>query len=981
VRNLSSLTNTLLLFLFFILCSSLTNCGGGASSPGVPQSPTFSISLSQSNVILSQGGAAQEIQVSVTGQNGFGSPVSVSASGLPSGVSMSPFSISVTPGTPGTLSFAASGNAGIQQTATTISGVSGALTKSAPLQINVNGAIVADPFHFIGGELRHGYYDEQRQLLFAANPELNEIDVISGLDFSVRARVPAPQPWGIDQMADGNTLVIGTNAQQIVTLDETTLALTSHPVPLLGGPSIGGLFYPNVVAMASGKVLIIGQVQGEDSANILEAGQYVVVWDSTNNGFQIFPYGTDRLVRSADHKWAMLSGNPLYLYSSDADTFTTVPVGTAANFVVGYALNSDGSKIAVFTGQQIMFMDASFNVLGTAPVPSSMQSGLGTAAMFTPDNSELLIQYIPLAFEVIDAVTYSDLGYLDGEVVPGDFNQNNERLMAVDSAGRAFLGVAGGVRVVDLHGAIIPNSTQGNLAGTWCPLPTTVAIPTATTKQLPLAAPPPYPGTSYYFGGQPAALLANGTQINVPASSVAGPVDIECIGSDGNTLMYGREFSYGDEPIGVSANLLPPSGNTSVYVFGYGFSNTPAFSIGGQSVPTIAVSSPTVALQLAQIQIPNGNSGGSVSVKVSSSNGSGTLPQAMSYIPSVSIIPASGLLQVLYDPHRSLLYALKATELDVFNPATLQWQLSVPLPNGVNYNVMALSPDGSRLAIASPAGYVAVIDPSNPSPVSSVSTTSVPGFQSGSIAISKYNRAVLTGSPNISVDLLTLKITSVPGNIGNLVRASADGTHLYGVDLNVSSGQTYSIDPLAYSVQAPPQFGYLFWSDLAVSSDGSKVAAIYGVPYATGDIVGFYDSALNLLDFNVYPLVSPPDDTQVLGSTFSPGGKVVIVPLGDSIEFWDTATGTLRSRLMTPEKLSVFSYPEGPVAPQVTLDAVGQTIFAISASGLSILKLPVPVDNIPANSWARFSAPMNNRFQFSGDIPARLAAMRGKQSR
>jgi len=267
-------------------------------------------------------------------------------------------------------------------------------------------------------------------------------------------------------------------------------------------------------------------------------------------------------------------------------------------------------------------------------------------------------------------------------------------------------------------------------------------------------------------------------------------------------------------------------------------------------------------------------------VKVSSANGSGTLSQAMSYIPSASIVPASGLLQVVYDSHRSLPYALKATELDIFDPATLQWQLSVPLPNGVNFNVMAISPDGSKLAIASAAGYVAVIDPSNPSQVSSVATTSVPGFQSSSIAISKYNRAFLIGSPNISIDLSTLKITTVPGLMGNLVRASADGTHLYGVDLNVTSGQTYSIDPLTYSVQAPPQFGELFWSDLAVSSDGSQVAAIFGVPNATGDIVGFYNSALNLLNFNVYPLVSPPDDTQVLGSAFSPGEKVVIVPLG-----------------------------------------------------------------------------------------------------
>ena len=88
-----------------------------------------------------------------------------------------------------------------------------------------------DSFHVIGGEFGQRFYDQARQLLFVANPGLNELDVLSGTDLSVRARVAAPQPWGIDQMADGNTLVIGTDAQGIVTVDEDTLVVTQHPVP------------------------------------------------------------------------------------------------------------------------------------------------------------------------------------------------------------------------------------------------------------------------------------------------------------------------------------------------------------------------------------------------------------------------------------------------------------------------------------------------------------------------------------------------------------------------------------------------------------------------------------------------------------------------------------------------------------------------------------------------------------------------------
>src|SRR5208337_3945442 len=102
----------------------------------------------------------------------------------------------------------------------------------------------------IGGTLAHGFYDETRQLLFATNPGLNELDVISGLDFSIKARVPVPQPWGIDQMADGKTLVLGTAAGEILTVDEDTFAVTQHPYRVVGN-GFYGLFFPNVVALAN----------------------------------------------------------------------------------------------------------------------------------------------------------------------------------------------------------------------------------------------------------------------------------------------------------------------------------------------------------------------------------------------------------------------------------------------------------------------------------------------------------------------------------------------------------------------------------------------------------------------------------------------------------------------------------------------------------------------------------------------------------
>jgi len=107
------------------------------------------------------------------------------------------------PNDSGTFTVAASGVAGIAQTSTTITGVSGSLKENASLDVSVTGKSVSDPFHLIGGDFSHGFYDQARELLFVANYGLNEIDVISGKDLSVQSRVPASQPFGMEQQRQG----------------------------------------------------------------------------------------------------------------------------------------------------------------------------------------------------------------------------------------------------------------------------------------------------------------------------------------------------------------------------------------------------------------------------------------------------------------------------------------------------------------------------------------------------------------------------------------------------------------------------------------------------------------------------------------------------------------------------------------------------------------------------------------------------------
>ena len=651
----------------------------------------------------------------------------------------------------------------------------------------------------------------------------------------------------------------------------------------------------------------------------------------------------------------------------------------------GYAVNADGSEIAVASATQVTFLNGSLAALSSTPLPGSFQTAR-TAVQLSADGSRLFLQYpFPVTIEEIDANNYNALGYISGTVVPD--SDNLERMLTTDAEGRAYVGIDGGLRVVDLTQTPVPNSTGNAFTVPSCPaLNTVLPLNNSTTVQV-LNQPT---NMNIYVGGQAATLaaVAGGfTQITIPGSPLTGPADVECVDSSGNTSVVLNGVSYGVDPVGFSANLLPPTGNPEAYLFGFGFFTSqgaaPSVTVGGQEAtnPAEIEGYGFGTLEGVGFRVPDGTSGESAAVKVSGSLGSGTLASASTYYPAPTIVPASGLLQVLYDSHRNLLYALKATEVDVLNPTTLQWQSPLAFPAAATgtYSTMELTPDGSKLVVAGMAGtapQLIVLNPDNSS-LASVYTYTGNASVSGSIAITEFNTVVLAGVGGVVFDLSTLTFTPWPNSVPQVIRASADGSHLYGAQLNASSGEVFSIDPSTYAVQSA-SFGYLFWTDLAVSPDGSQFAAVNAPPDATGDAIGFFDSSLRYLNANAYPDYSPPDDTGVLGAMFSPGGKVLVVPLGDSLEIWDSALGTLRARVMTPEELHVLVYPEGVVAPMIAMDPTGQTIYAVSASGLTVLKLPEPLDQIPAMPWPSTVRFGSQKASLHGSITSRMTAMRSK---
>lgn len=129
---------TIGLLLFAGFCSG---CGGGiAANNNNPSTPDFSIAASVTSLSLTAGGSPQSVMLSATALNGFSGTVHVTVSGMPTGVTASATSLTITPGTPQSVSFTAAASTAAGTTTVECTATSGALSHSASFSLIVSAA-------------------------------------------------------------------------------------------------------------------------------------------------------------------------------------------------------------------------------------------------------------------------------------------------------------------------------------------------------------------------------------------------------------------------------------------------------------------------------------------------------------------------------------------------------------------------------------------------------------------------------------------------------------------------------------------------------------------------------------------------------------------------------------------------------------------------------------------------------------------------
>jgi hypothetical protein len=103
-----------------------------------PAQADFSLAVSPQSLSVTIGAAGKPVQLTATALNGFTGNVNVALSGLPAGVTANPASLSLTPGTPQSVTLTAGNNAPAGSANVVFTGTSGSLTHTATLALTVS---------------------------------------------------------------------------------------------------------------------------------------------------------------------------------------------------------------------------------------------------------------------------------------------------------------------------------------------------------------------------------------------------------------------------------------------------------------------------------------------------------------------------------------------------------------------------------------------------------------------------------------------------------------------------------------------------------------------------------------------------------------------------------------------------------------------------------------------------------------------------
>lgn len=947
-------------------------CGGGGGTGGGGggggnQSQDFTLLLSPSSVTVIGGGSAT-FTASVTGLNGFASTVALSIGGLPTGVTISPSNLQVTPGASLQITLAAASSVSGSAKNLTVTGVSGSLSHSASLSLTVKAAVVNPSLsrtRYVRTDMATEYpfvvnaswivFDSHTKRFFVSDPGGNQIVVMDATKQAKIGSIPIPGAFGIDESPDGTALYAGTQVGDVYAIDPVAMTVKHRYLASRIGPY--GFAAYVVRVLVNGKLVLLG---GQGGIQNVDGYGGFAIWNPSDNSIEM--YGTsDAGQILTPHPNCIrnigaftLSGDRSLIVEGSIDSDGTLctmdpvtgqeNVVTSRAFLYTVAVTPDGKSLLVpdyTTGGTILVYDAK-TLTQTSSFPVAGDTSSAASMIVSADSTILYMAGGGIAY-AYNIASGKLVGWTPNvTVVPTSGGGAvgsiyGPQMQAIDGTGLIAGPMEEGVGFIDT--SALQTGPVGTALLNAYLTPATGPVSGGTQVQWSSGT----GAVSAFFGANPATALSVSSTGLLSATSPAGspgPVDIFTLMPDGGEQIVPEGFSYGPTIIEATPNASTSEGGGTGILYGYGFGSTAdnapiptglTITVGGTPVTitrytgnAYGLLSPPFNLEAVAYTIPPGVSGSSADIETTSQSGSTTLAGGIHYLPAAQKYPlaAAALAQGIYDAKRNLYYFTDAAKIQIFSRTQGQWLTSIAVPaapTGTTHRLwgIALSSDGSKLAVSDTGtAMIYLIDPDTPA---SVQSFAMPASCFAGSCSSSSN-GVVTYPAGIAVSNAgMIYITAYPyGGSGY------DGF----LKLNTSTGKftDYGIDA----------FGNAMYRN-AISSDNARVFfnndgepfsvdtatdTVFHAQIAPGCCYGDYDlnlannqtsleatSYLYDTDLNAASYLTLNDrevlnTTYVYGVKLSPDGNLIFQPSVAGIDVFDGRIGTLRTRIALPYGLS-----------------------------------------------------------------------------
>ena len=883
------------------------------------------------------------------------------------------------------------------------------------------------------GEPRHRRvaYDLGSKRVFFANRAMNRIEIFSATDQTQVGQISIPGAASVDLSADSATLWVGTVTQQAIVVDAASLHVRSRiTVPALT-PLPNSVFdRPEELLTLSNTNLMMRLRQSTGAEALLALWDPLknTLTDLTSTAPQLFQSGVGATARTGDHTKLLVAANDLSgeLAVLDANGSLIVgPHGLGTGRVPLVAANTDGSRFAlefVTNGAaQVMLFDAALTQL--AALAMEPIQGL----TFSRDGKFLYVSSISTpAISVLDANTLNLIGQ-----VPDPFIQRVSTEIEEADETHLLFGIANrGLSFIDAAKSKVLSTAVPSFAPAPAVSPSEGLSAGGTSTSL---SGQNFESTAQVKFGQQSAsnsAVLSPTQLQAvsPPSLTSSAVNITAYFPSGWLALAPDAFSYGPQILKILPNAGINRGGDVVQIYGYGFGSDLSkisVKVGGtaasvQNVENISSITPSLGLESAYpfpiqritLRTPPGDAGNSA-IDITSPAGSLTIANAFQYFQSQLYGQPRPCKFLLYDQRRQWIYLSATDHVEVFDLATQLFHSTGLYPPGgppqsSGLRGLSLTPDGTRLVAADfGAQSVYLLNPdtgagitvhvggvagflnSGPARVAATSTQTVFVSMSGeggnagacSSCLSQLNLAASPPTIQPAPQPEVTKLTGAP-----LVQANSAGDGVF-LAYDTTPGSPVAV----WSAATPNQFATSTATesavDLAAAPDGTMFVTRTN---AAAEIRGA-DLTLTATPATA-ELERVPNRVLVPGIAMHPSGALIYQPFltappssspspQGGIDILDAHSGSLRLRLFLSEPLAMTSADTDALhASFLAVDENGRRIFALTASGLTIIQLtnvPLGIGTIsPASGPASGGATLTIRG--SGFLPGTTTTIGGK---